>query len=102
VRCEEFEQHLNDLLDERRRADGDAELSAHASTCAACERSLRDYEALLEGVALLEAPEPSAELAARVLARHAATARSPRRRLALAGLALAATVVVAALPAVGW
>jgi hypothetical protein len=102
VHCEEFERRLNALLDERRHVGGDAELSAHACGCPACDRLLRHYEAMLDGIALLDVPQPPAELTARVLARHRTKSEPPRRRRALVGMALAATLVIAALPAVAW
>jgi hypothetical protein len=102
VHCEEFERRLNELLDEHRQLDGDAELSAHASNCGACERLLRDYEALREAVASLKAPAPPADLVARVLAEREAGSGAARWRPVLAALALAATVVVAAPLGLRW
>ena len=103
MRCEEFEIRLDELIDSRTRPSADTALVAHASQCASCERLLRDYESLLDGVAHMPMPSVPAGLPLRVVAdwRAVPRTRAPRRR-AFAALALAATLLVAAIPAIAW
>jgi hypothetical protein len=93
---------LDDLVDARRSPAGDPEITAHACACAACERLLRDYESMLTGIAALRPLEHPAHLAERVIAENAWTFRRRFSRRTVAALALAATVLLAALPAIEW
>jgi hypothetical protein len=103
VRCEEFETRLNDLIDERVEPSADATLAAHAAECAACATLLREYAALLNGVTMLPRPAVPAGLSLRVVADWRAVPRReafrPRVRVLLA---MAAALLVAAIPAVSW
>ncbi len=103
MRCEEFEIRLDELIDSRTRPSADAALVAHASQCANCERLLRDYESLLDGVVNMPMPSVPAGLPLRVVADWRSVPRKhvPRRR-AIAALALAATLLVAAIPTIAW
>lgn len=100
MKCEEFENRLNQLLDDRLVPEWDAELRAHASDCGECRELARHYTLLLDGYAALVAPEPSPELAARVLDQLQAERPRTAQRLALAvGMfATAAALLVAVLP----
>ncbi|MBI2827368.1 MAG: hypothetical protein HYX69_22060 [Planctomycetia bacterium] len=103
MRCDEFEIRLQQLLDERRGPDGDDRLAGHAACCEPCGALLSGCEALLEGVASWDTPVPTVDLVARVARQwRPAPKVRPRRRRVLVGLAMAATLLVAALPAMRW
>lgn len=51
MKCTDFELRLQSLFDERGTLDGDAELQAHALTCAECQALVETYELLFDGVA---------------------------------------------------
>jgi hypothetical protein len=51
MRCAQFENRIQNLLDERGRPEVDAMLRQHAGDCPDCRQRLAGYEALLEGVA---------------------------------------------------
>ena len=53
MKCVEFENRLNDLLDERVAPSFDIGLVEHAQSCARCCELLAAHEALLEGVAAM-------------------------------------------------
>lgn len=72
MHCTEFEDRLNELLDERQPLTADTLLSAHASACAECAARLRGYEAMCAGLSLLKIPTISPDFTARVL--HAVSA----------------------------
>ena len=95
MHCEEFENKLNEAIDERRSPLVADELTAHASGCPACDALWRGYEGLLTAVGALKAPITPVDLTAHVMAEYTAARRTPRRRMALAALALAATVLIA-------
>ncbi|REK09465.1 MAG: hypothetical protein DWQ37_18710 [Planctomycetota bacterium] len=99
MKCEEFERRLDAVLDVRRRPEWDVRLRAHAEQCAPCRRLAASYGVLLDGVAALPVPEPSADLTARVMSEMRVRPAASRR-VALVGavLATAAAVVVALLP----
>ena len=50
MKCNEFEVHLNAVLDERRLPESDPALVGHARTCAACGELLTTTGELLTGV----------------------------------------------------
>jgi hypothetical protein len=102
VRCEEFEIRLNDIVDERRMPESDPELCAHAAGCGSCEQLLRGYETLLDSVAHLEKVEAAPELCYRVMAEWQSVPHARAHRRVRVELALAATLLVAALPALLW
>lgn len=72
MQCAEFEDRLNELLDEREQPSFDAELAAHAAACARCADSLAACQLLLDGIACLPGVQLSSNeehaLTARVLA----------------------------------
>jgi hypothetical protein len=103
VRCESFETRLNELIDEHAQPAADAALASHASQCAACEKLLRDYASLLSGVAAMPCPEVPAGLSLRVVADwRAAPRRAVQRRRTFVMMAMAAALLVAAIPTIAW
>jgi hypothetical protein len=105
VRCEEFEARLNQIIDERGEPGADAALAAHASVCQACEQLKRDVESMLASmpvVATRVGPAP-AGLPLRVVADWQASRRDDRtRRRSRVMLAMAASLLVALIPAAIW
>ncbi len=94
--CEEFEDRLNEVLDERRRPEWDAPLRMHGHSCAACRELAASYGVMLDGLHALPTPEPAADLPVRVLDRlYALPATRRRRTLMAAALATAAALMVA-------
>ena len=53
MRCDQFEDRLNNILDRREDPSGDGELTAHAAVCGACRKLAKSYAALTSGAALL-------------------------------------------------
>jgi hypothetical protein len=101
MQCEEFEERINAVLDERRRPEWDAELSLHCDTCAECRKLADSYDHLLDGFYALTTSETSADLALRVLV-DLQNERPSRRRLGRVAVAMAtaAAVLVAIVPLV--
>lgn len=102
MHCEDFESRLNDLLDRRVSLASEPELAAHAAGCPSCEALLRDYDGLLAAVATLRPPLPARDLVGGVVADWRATAVRRSRRHLVTALAMAATLLIAALPALRW
>jgi hypothetical protein len=99
MQCEEFEDHLNAVLDERGRPDCDAELQLHIETCAECRHIAACYAVLLDGFYALATPEAPSDLPARVLAesyRPSTRARVATRMTA--AIAIAAGLLIALIP----
>lgn len=106
MRCREFEDRMNDLLDQRLPPERDALLLRHAGECRSCHELLAGQATLLAGVELLETPPLSTNFAAAVLvqsreipeALETNTPRSGKKKWLgmLVGLvSLAAVVLVA-------
>ena len=99
MQCEEFEDRLNSVLDERGRPECDPELRLHIENCPECRHIADCYSRLLDGFCALAAPQLSTNLCARVLAEARRPSQPARRATrALGGLAVAGALVVAALP----
>jgi hypothetical protein len=104
MRCPEFEDRMNDVLDQRALPESDALLRHHAAECAACRQLLDGQAVLFAGLELAETPRLSPIFAATVLEQSAVTpvvvANNPRRKSAwfalAAGLASLATVALVA------
>jgi hypothetical protein len=106
MRCREFEDRINDLLDQRLPPERDALLLRHAGECHSCHELLAGQATLLAGVELLETPPLSTNFAAAVLtqsreipvALEMNTPRSGKRNWLgiLAGLVSLAAVVLLA------
>ena len=99
MQCEEFEDRLNAVLDERGRVEWDAELDLHRDTCPVCRHLASAYDKLLEGFYALAAPQAPDDMSLRVMAeltaRPAERRRTySRRMLAAASLATAACLLV--------
>jgi len=106
MRCREFEDRMNDLLDQRLPPERDSLLLRHAGECHSCHQLLAGQATLFAGVELLEIPPVSTNFAATVLAQSRElpvalamnTPRSGKKKWlgVLAGLvSLAAVVLVA-------
>ena len=68
MKCDAFEDRLNELLDERRHPESDAPLIEHVRRCAGCRETLAAHEALFDGLESRNLPSPEAALAERVVA----------------------------------
>jgi hypothetical protein len=98
MKCEEFEVHLNEILDERRRPEWDEQLRLHGEGCRGCRDLAAAYGVLFEGFFALPAPQAPADLSARVLEQlQARPLVSPRLAVLGAIFSTAAAVLVAAL-----
>jgi hypothetical protein len=101
MKCTEFEDRLNQLLDDRRAPQDDPALQAHAATCSDCQEMLAVQESLFRGMALLHGRTAAPELGKRVLRELNAPAPtlaplpSPPRRSWWTILASAAAVLLA-------
>jgi hypothetical protein len=103
MQCEEFEDRLNAVLDERGRPECNAELRVHIEACPECRHLAAIYRALLDGFCALAAPPPPANMAARVLADLPSPSVGARRaRLVVTALAIAACLLVAIVPLGRW
>ena len=96
MRCEEFEQRLNQLFDRRQPLRPSGALLEHADACARCGQTLSGYQRLQKGVSSLEPPQLDAEFTQRVVQRMKV---SPRTSLGhwhgLVAMAIAASLLVA-------
>lgn len=98
MKCEEFEAHLNEILDERRRPEWDEQLRRHGETCRGCRDLASAYGLLFEGLFALPVPEAPSDLTVRVLERmQARPLILPRLAVVGAVFSTAAAVLVAAM-----
>ena len=67
MRCREFEDRMNEVLDQRLAPEQDDLLLRHVGDCLSCRRMLAGQSALFAGLELLETPQPSSQFAAAVL-----------------------------------
>ena len=74
MRCREFENRMNDVLDQRLAPERDEVLLRHAGECAPCRRMLDSQGALFVGLTRLKTPALSNRFAADVLVRAVAPA----------------------------
>jgi hypothetical protein len=106
MRCHEFEDRMNEVLDQRLAPERDALLLRHAGECISCRQLLDGQAVLFAGIELVETPSLSRQFAAAVLvqsreipaATETDTRRSGKKKWLgiLAGLvSLAAVVLVA-------
>jgi hypothetical protein len=99
MKCEEFEERLNRVLDQRQRPEWDAELLLHCDHCAECRELAGLYGVLLDGFYALATPEPATDLPIRVIDElRVRPATTGRARIVTAVLATAAAVLVALVP----
>jgi len=100
MKCTDFENRLNDLLDARLSLHDDSALTAHATICADCRDLLSNHESLFRGLAVLSRRTVSPELGKRVLNEINAPAIVPPlppapRRSWFSFIATAAAVLLA-------
>ena len=98
MRCDEFEQRVHQLLDERQPVHADRSVAEHAGACPRCQSLLDAYQDLWDGLDLLDPPPLDAEFATRVVVA-VPLARPPRqvpRWLPWAAMAIAASLLVLA------
>ncbi|MEX0675852.1 MAG: hypothetical protein WD063_02175 [Pirellulales bacterium] len=94
MKCEEFEDRLNQALDQRRRPEWDADLRVHCDYCAECRELAAAYGVLLDAFYALATPEPPADLSVRVLDELRSRPSTSRRvSLATALVAMAAAAL---------
>lgn len=100
MQCEELEDRLNAVLDERRRPEWDAELRLHCESCPECREIAATYDIAMDGFYALAVPEAPADMALRVMADVEGQPTLGRRSMfaAVAALAMAATVLIAVGP----
>lgn len=67
MQCREFEDRMNDVLDQRLAPERDGLLVRHAGECSACRRLLDGQAALFSGLELCETPPLSGRFASAVL-----------------------------------
>lgn len=67
MKCTDFEDRLNALLDDRLSPHDDATIVAHANSCADCREVLAAHESLFRGLAVLNHHTASPELGKQVL-----------------------------------
>ncbi len=117
MQCQEFEDRMNVLLDERKSPEGDGALAAHAAGCEPCGRLLAGQRVLLAGLKRGKIPAASANFAQRVVANSVLESRQdvalavvldapkPSRRAAwfvAAGLLTAAAAGLLAVSVAAW
>jgi anti-sigma factor RsiW len=93
MQCEEFEDHLNAVLDRRGRVDSDLELKLHIETCPECRHVALSYDALFDGFKRIREPRIADDFGARVLGRVCQPRSQVRWHFAAMG-ALAASLLV--------
>ena len=69
MKCREFEDRLNDLLDERHEPASDGRLADHAHGCLPCRQLLSDQRIVLATLKDDRPPQPAAGFAKRVVAK---------------------------------
>lgn len=102
MRCDEFAERLDDVLDQRCDPTADPALRKHAQACPGCREELTATARLLTGLEVWEAPATSPDFAQRVVAQVLAVEHPrPWYRAAWCGwvVAAAALLLVALLPA---
>jgi hypothetical protein len=72
MQCEEFEDRINAVLDQRERPEWDAELRLHFESCADCRDLATAYGAVLDGYYTACATRSPADLTSQVLAQMTA------------------------------
>ncbi len=97
--CKDFETRLQSLLDSRQSPECDPALKRHAQRCNHCHSQLATLSRLLDGLELLDVPPLPDEFAHRVVRQvRGRASRRVASTWALVALAVAATLLMAALP----
>jgi len=76
MRCDEFEQQLDECLDRRESPTSDASLAAHVASCEGCRVRLNGYSNVVAATAALLQPATPVELSQRVLSELHALPKS--------------------------
>lgn len=79
MKCREFENRLNDLLDDRKRPEGDALLADHARDCEPCGQLLAGQQLLLAGIKRASLPATTSGFARRVVEQASPAIQVARR-----------------------
>lgn len=90
MRCETFQERLNQLLDERRLPDSDSELTRHTADCSCCAEILRVSECMVDAIEQSRRP-----FTPRLAVVPPEPGASSRQKL-MGAVAVAATLLVAA------
>lgn len=105
MKCDEFDERVHSLLDDRASVHGDQPLMEHADACPKCRGMLRTYGDLFGGLEGGEIPELSSDFTGRVVAQVCAEetqtvrpARYARQWFAVAAVAIAAGLLIALIP----
>lgn len=105
MRCDEFDERVHSLLDDRVPIHGDQRLLDHADGCSRCRGMLGTYDDLFVGLKCDETVKLSSDFTQRVVTQVRAgqpqTVRPPRhaqRWFALAAMAIAAGLLIALFP----
>ena len=69
MRCDQFENRLQRVLDQRRAPETDSQLRAHAQLCPACRDILRLQAQLFDALDLTEVPDLPPDFSEQVVAR---------------------------------
>jgi hypothetical protein len=102
MQCDEFDVRLQKLLDHRRAAERDSQLRLHARACPRCAAQLTATARLFQGLEMWPVPPLSEDFAQRVV-QQVAPARALRHaRSVPIAVAVAATLLVCALPGLGY
>ena len=96
MKCDEFEEHLNEILDERRRPEWDEQLREHGEQCRGCRDLAAAFGVLFEGFFALPTPQAPADLAARVLEEYQVRPLVTRRLAVLGGIFTTAAALLVA------
>lgn len=102
MKCDEFDARIHQLLDERTPLQTDRRLLQHVEDCGRCRNELDGYEDLFNGLDFFEPPKLPEDFAARIVEQVQPVRPSTkvaRPWLALAALAIAATLLFVLLPA---
>jgi len=96
MQCREFEQRLNDVLDERGDPTADSRLLAHAHGCGPCRQVLAGQRLLLAGLRQSAAPPLAAGFARRTVATATAGSLQTRPRPVSRSLLAVVTLLTSA------
>lgn len=97
MRCREFEDRMNDVLDQRLAPERDEVLLRHAGECTSCRRILDGQAVLFAGLNRLDTPFPANGFAADVLVRAQRGANKKWLGIAAGLVSIAAVLLVAVL-----
>ncbi len=98
MRCDQFEDRLQRLLDRRRAPERDSQLRVHAQLCPACRDILRLQAQLFDALDITEVPDLTPDFSRQVVARLQPSATVPvapvRSHVVPVLLAVAASLVL--------